>query len=210
MNDSIATRGYRGSVKPTLLFAHGAGAPSTSDWMTNWAQRLRRIGDVVVFDYPYMREGRRRPDHHDKLLAAHRAALLEERKRRRGKVVLIGKSMGSRIGCHLALEEPVAALICLGYPLVSPGKARTLRDEVLLALDTPIQFVQGTRDRLCPLDTLAAVREKMRGEHALHVVDTGDHSLRATKTWLKNNRTTQASVDDRTCDAITAFVARHS
>ena len=34
-----------------------------------------------------------------------------------GPVVLIGKSMGSRIGCHLALEEDVAALVCLGYPL---------------------------------------------------------------------------------------------
>ena len=45
-------------------------------------------------------------------------------------------------------------LICLGYPLCAMGDRSKLRDEVLRSSGTPILFVQGTRDALCPLDLL--------------------------------------------------------
>ena len=74
--------------------------------------------------------------------------------------------MGGRVGCHVALEETVAGVICLGYPLQS-GATGAMRDEVLLALRTPILFVQGSRDALCPLDKLAAVRARMTAPSTL-------------------------------------------
>ena len=40
---------------PTFVFAHGAGAPSSSGWMVAWRKRLETLGDVVAFDYPYMK-----------------------------------------------------------------------------------------------------------------------------------------------------------
>ena len=49
------------SRRPFLLFAPGAGAPSTSRWMVAWRKRLETLGDVVAFDYPYMRAGRKSP-----------------------------------------------------------------------------------------------------------------------------------------------------
>ena len=58
-----------------ILFAPGAGAPSSHPWMQNWKQRLSEIGDVETFDYDYMREGRKRPDPLPQLIAAHRKAL---------------------------------------------------------------------------------------------------------------------------------------
>jgi predicted alpha/beta-hydrolase family hydrolase len=197
-------------ARPLLLFAHGAGAPSSSDWMVRWRERLSTIAEVTPFDYPYMREGRRRPDRHGTLLEAHREALAAMRGRSKRPVVLAGKSMGGRIGCHLALEEPIAALVCLGYPLQSPGKTAKLRDQVLLALRRPVLFVQGTRDRLCPLDTLATVRAQMQAPSELHVVEAGDHSLRATKTWLKQHDSDQDAVDDRALDAIATFIREHT
>ena len=109
----------------------------------------RTLGDVVAFDYPYMRAGRKAPDRLPVLIDAHRAVLAKAQARAKGPVFLIGKSMGGRVGCHLALEEPVAGVICLGYPLQS-GATGAMRDEVLLALRTPILFVQGSRDALCP------------------------------------------------------------
>ena len=124
------------------------------------------------------------------------------RNRHRGPVVLIGKSMGSRIGCHLSLEQHVNAVVCLGYPLVGIGKSGKIRDEVLLALTTPILFVQGTRDRLCPLDLLAQVNRRMQAPHAIHLVESGDHSLRATKTWLKAQGESQDDVDGRSAQLL--------
>lgn len=98
-------------TRPLLLFAPGAGAPSTSPWMERWADRLGRVGEVVRFDYPYRREGRRSPDRLPVLVAAHRAALAEARGRHSSRpVFLVGKSMGGRVGCHVALEEPVAGV----------------------------------------------------------------------------------------------------
>jgi predicted alpha/beta-hydrolase family hydrolase len=90
-------------VKPFFLFAPGAGAPSSHPWMQCWKERLSQIGDAKTFDYDYMREGRKRPDHLPQLIAAHRAALAEVHPKTAGPIFLIGKSMGGRIGCHVAL-----------------------------------------------------------------------------------------------------------
>src|SRR5262249_40431919 len=102
-------------TRPSFLFAPGAGAPSTSDWMVGWRKRLGTLGQVTAFDYPYMLAGRKSPDRLPVLIAAHREALAALRAKARGPIFLVGKSMGGRVGCHLALEQPVAGLICLGY-----------------------------------------------------------------------------------------------
>ncbi|MCC6646515.1 MAG: alpha/beta fold hydrolase [Polyangiaceae bacterium] len=185
-----------------LLFAPGAGAPSSSPWMTAWAERLGQVGRVVRFDYAYQRAGNKRPDRLPALVDAHRAAL--EATRRDGEpAVLVGKSMGGRVGCHLSLTEPVAGLVCLGYPLVGQGAARPLRDEVLLALTTPVLFVQGTRDALAPLALLEQTIARMRAPAELLIVEGGDHSLE-----IRRRDGPQADADRRVLEAIRAFVAR--
>src|SRR5262249_30711194 len=124
-------------MKPLILLAAGAGAPSSHPWIQKWKDRLSEIADVATFDYDYMRESRKRPDPLPKLIAAHRKALSEARKRHPAEsTVLVGKSMGGRIGCHVALEEKVNGLVCLGYPLCAMGDRTKLRDEILLALNT--------------------------------------------------------------------------
>lgn len=189
-----------------FLLAPGAGQPSTSPWMTAWARRLAALGPVRAFDYPYQRAGRKRPDRLPTLIDAHREALAALREEwPDAAVVLAGKSMGSRVGCHLALEEPVAGLVCFGYPLV--GQRGAVRDEVLLALERPVLFVQGTRDPLCPLDDLRAVLARRRAPHALQVVPTGDHSLQVTAAHRKATGRTQEDEDARVLDAVRAFVA---
>ena len=190
-----------------ILFAPGAGAPSSHPWMQNWKRRLLEIGEVETLDYDYMRAGRKRPDSLPQLIAAHRAALEAARaKYQSASTFLIGKSMGGRIGCHVALEEKVDGLICLGYPLCAMGDRTKLRDEVLRALTKPILFVQGTRDALCPLDLLARVRGEMKAPNSLHTVEGGDHSLRVPKRQLQATSETQEDVDKRAFEAVAAFV----
>ena len=199
--------------KPLFLFAHGAGLPSTSPWMQTWDGYLSQIGRVVRFDYPYMaKRGKGPPDRLPKLLSAHRQTLAEERQKHAalgytGPVVLIGKSMGGRVGCHLSLEVPVDGLICLGYPLCGGGKREKLRDQVLKNLQVPILFVQGTRDRMCPLELLDEVRGQMHARTHLHVVPTGDHSLILTKAHTRTTGRTQADEDTAAMVSVAVFAA---
>ena len=195
-------------MRPFFLFAPGAGAPSSHPWIQRWKQRLTRIGEVETFDYDYLREERRRPDRLPQLIAAHRAALAEVHSKTAGPIFLIGKSMGARIGCHVALEEEVNGLVCLGYPLCGGGDPSKLRDQVLRDLRTPILFVQGTRDSLCPFDLLESVRKEMSAPNVLHIVKGGDHSLIVRKKDLGSE--TQEDVDQRIAKAISDFVAVQS
>jgi predicted alpha/beta-hydrolase family hydrolase len=174
--------------------------------MRTFARALTSIGTVEPFDYPYALEGRRRPDPLPKLIAAHRAALAALRLKCVGPIVLAGKSMGGRVGCHVALVEKVQALICFGYPLCGGGDRSRLRDQVLLELKTPILFLQGTRDPLCPLELLEDVRKRMDAPSTLHVVEGGDHSLLVAKAALKAKGSTQEKADEGVRTAITNFL----
>jgi hypothetical protein len=175
--------------------------------MQDWKKRLSAIGPVETFDYDYMRQGRKRPDPLPQLIAAHRKALNLVRERHQPEpTILVGKSMGGRVGCHLSLEEKVDGLVCLGYPLCAMGDRTKLRDEVLRALTTPILFVQGTRDSLCPLDLLQQVRAEMKVPSSLHVVEGGDHSLRVAKRELERSDKTQTEIDHEILKVIAAFV----
>ena len=195
-------------MRPLLLFAPGAGAPSSHPWMQSWKKILSEIGEVETFDYDYMREGRKRPDPLPQLIAAHREALNRARERYRPeRTILVGKSMGGRIGCHVSLEEELDGLICLGYPLCAMGDRAKLRDQVLRALTTRILFVQGSRDSLCPLDLLERVRAEMKAPNFLHVVENGDHSLRVSKRQLQGSNQTQEDVDQRVFQSIAEFIA---
>jgi predicted alpha/beta-hydrolase family hydrolase len=175
--------------------------------MQDWKTRLSEIGEVETFDYDYIREGRKRPDPLPQLIATHRVALSHARGRHSsGLTILIGKSMGGRVGCHVSLEEKVDGLVCLGYPLCAMGNRTKLRDEILAALTTPILFVQGTRDPLCPLDLLERVRTEMKAPSFLHIVEGGDHSLRVPKRQLKGTDKAEEDIDQQILKAIAGFV----
>jgi predicted alpha/beta-hydrolase family hydrolase len=192
--------------RPLLLFAPGAGAPTSHPWMQMWAARLEALGRVQLFDYEYQTEGRPRPDRLPALITTHRRALTEAR-RAEEPVIVIGKSMGGRIGCHVSLEEKVSGLVCFGYPLCGAGDPARLRDKVLRELTTPVLFIQGTRDSLCPLDLLEVVRKQMRAPNSMHLVEGGDHSLLVSKRQLAERGETQLDVDERIARAIEEFVA---
>ena len=190
-----------------FLLAPGAGAPSSHPRMRAFARLIGTLGPVEPFDYPYALEGRKRPDPLPKLIAAHRAALASLRAKHDGPIALAGKSMGGRIGCHVALTEPVEAVICLGYPLCGSGDRAKLRDEVLLELRTPAMFLQGSRDALCPLDLLEDVRKRMGAPSALCVVDDADHSLLVSKSALKARGATQEQADEAWLKVVAAVLA---
>jgi uncharacterized protein len=150
--------------------------------MTTVASGLGALGlYVMTFNYRYTERGRKSPDRLEALLEVHRSAadLLADRCER---VVLAGKSMGGRVGSHLAGDEgwPAAGLVYYGYPLVAPGKTEPRPTEHLRRIEAPQIFFVGTRDRLGPHELIEGVAASVpRG--AAVVIEGGDHSFRVPK-----------------------------
>lgn len=199
-------------MESLIVFAHGAGAPSSHPWMRAWAQHLATCGTVVTFDYPYMQQGRKTPDRQPELVAAHAEAVKHAQQSQQGApLVLAGKSMGSRMGCHLAAEmaaqggNAVQALVCFGYPLRSASSGKS-RADILAKVRAPILFVQGTRDPLCPLAELEPLLPHLPAGSALFVVQDGDHSLLVAKRTLAAQRETQDEVDQRILGRVRDFL----
>ncbi|KAI3468629.1 hypothetical protein Pfo_025292 [Paulownia fortunei] len=199
---------------PVIVLAHGAGAPSSSDWMIRWKGMLGKALnaiEVVTFDYPYIAGGKRRaPPKAEKLVDYHCDIVRKTKAKYPGHpLVLAGKSMGSRVSCMVAGEKDIAAsaVVCLGYPL--KGMNGAVRDETLLQLTVPVMFVQGSKDGLCPLEQLEAVRKKMNSITALHVIEGGDHSFKISKKHLQSTGSNQEEAEDQAVQAITTFVSSY-
>lgn len=139
---------------PTLVLAHGAGAPMDSPFMNAMAAGLGARGLLVArFELPYMRRrretGERKPPDREPVL---REAWLARIAALGGgeKLVIGGKSLGGRMASLVADEAGVRGLVCLGYPFHPPGQPDKLRTAHLRDLRTPALIVQGTRDPFGP------------------------------------------------------------
>ncbi|KAG0626244.1 hypothetical protein M758_2G114100 [Ceratodon purpureus] len=195
---------------PLLVFAHGAGAPSSHEWMVRWKKLLGEATgavEVVTFDYPYCANGKKgAPPKAEKLVGCHKEEIEKAMSRHPGHpVVLVGKSMGSRVSCMVAGQEDVdvAAVVCLGYPLKVAHK-NELRDKPLLELKAPVLFVQGCKDAMCPLTELHSVRNKMTVKSEVHAVQDGDHSLKISKKL----KITQDASDQKALNQIKIFISK--
>ena len=79
-----------------------------------------------------------------------------------------------------AAEAPlpgVRGIVFLGFPLHAAGRPGSERGEHLEKVETPMLFVQGTRDRLAELELLRPLCRGLGGRATLHGVDGGDHSF---------------------------------
>ena len=170
---------------PIFILAHGAGADSRSEFMTEMARMISEQGICVVrFDFPYMikrqEDGKKRPpDRAPKLIDAW----LEVIEGFQGPVVIGGKSMGGRIASLVTngddVPDNVKGCACLGYPFHPPGKPDSLRTEHLATLKRPLLMAQGTRDAM-------GTKEEVEGytlDSAIewHWLEDGNHDLKPRK-----------------------------
>ena len=190
---------------PTLVLAHGAGAPMDSPFMETIATGVAQHGiGVVRFEFPYMarrrREGSRRPpDRVPVLLSCWREVVAAVGS---PETTLIGgKSMGGRAASMICDESGVAGLVCLGYPFHPPGKPTSpTRIAHLADLRTPALFVQGERDRLGSREEVAEY-PMASGIEVVWMPD-GDHSLVPR---VRSGHTEEQHLRDA-CDHIARFV----
>jgi len=192
------------SVGVGVVLAHGAGAGQHHRFMVDVRDGLAAAGfPTMTFDYAYTEAGRKAPDRLDRLLAVHLAAA-ERMSGYVDRVVLAGKSMGGRIGSHLAGDQdwPACGLAYYGYPLVALGKSDPRPTSHLDAITVPQLFLAGTRDALGPIKLIRAVAAAVP-DGAIYEVDEGDHSFRVPK---RTGRT-QAEVMDGLVAATAAWLA---
>jgi len=196
------TAGTPGSLG--VLLAHGAGGGQDHPWIGTVREGLARRGLFVMsFNYRYTEAGRKAPDRMPTLLAVHRAAA-DAMAQECDRVVLAGKSMGGRVGSHLAGDGgwPAAGCIYFGYPLVPVGKSEPRPVDHLLSVAVPQLFFAGTRDRLSPPDLIEGVARSVP-DGTLEVVEDGDHSFKVPK---RAGKTNEAALDEVVATA-TAWIA---
>ncbi len=172
---------------PTILFAHGAGAPMDSTSMTATAKALAAAGfRVARFEFGYMASrrteaGRKPPPRADTLIPEYEAAVAALSAR--GPLIIGGKSMGGRVASMAAdalhAKGAIAGLLCLGYPFHPPGRPKQLRTAHLAELSTPTLICQGTRDEFGTPDEVAGYQLSPRIE--LFWLEDGDHDLKPRK-----------------------------
>jgi predicted alpha/beta-hydrolase family hydrolase len=158
--------------------------------------------DVVTFDFPYLRAGRKVPDRAPVLEAAFRDAIgAAGAWSQAGRLFIGGKSMGGRMATHLGAEglDGLRGIVALGYPLHPPGRPDRPRVAHLPAIAVPVLIVQGERDTFGTPDELAPVVETMRAPVRLHTVAGGDHSLA-----VRGMR--RGEVQDDVLDAMAAWI----
>ena len=179
-----------GPTRGGVLLAHGAGYHMEAPFLERIASGLVELGfGVLRFNYPYreraLRAGKRMlPVDPARVLEAAHGAALGALITRSGdaRPVLAGKSLGARIGTHLAAKDfACRGLALLGYPLHPARKPEKQRSEHFPAIAQPALFLQGTRDELCDLALLRDALARFGGPTTLAVLDTADHSFKTLK-----------------------------
>jgi predicted alpha/beta-hydrolase family hydrolase len=178
---------------PTVVLAHGAGAPMDSPFMNAMAAGLAAAGlRAARFEFPYMhrrRVGERKPPDREPVLREAWKAVIAALGGG-GRLVIGGKSMGGRMASLVADEAGVRGLVCLGYPFHPPDKPERLRTAHLKDLRTPTLIVQGTRDSLGTREEVAAY--ELAPSIRIEWMEDGDHSF---KPRVSSGRTERGNLE---------------
>src|SRR5437773_1834564 len=168
------------------VLAHGAGAGMRHPFLEAVARALAEQKIATLrYQFPYMEQRARRPDPPAVAAATVRAAVAEAARIAPGlPLVAGGKSFGGRMTSTAQAEAPlpdVRGLVFLGFPLHPPGRLGDSRAEHLVQVQTPMLFLQGTRDEFADLKLLRPVVKRLGERATLHLVEDGDHSFHVLK-----------------------------
>ena len=166
------------------VLAHGAGAGMRHQWLQRMADALAEEGVATFrYEFPYMQDGRKRPDPPAVLHETVRAAVLAAQEAAPDLPLIAGgKSFGGRMTTQAQADAPlpVRGIVLLGFPLHPAGAPSVKRAEHLPRVSVPLLFLQGTRDELADLALLRPIVEKLPRAH-LRIVEDADHSFHVLK-----------------------------
>ena len=187
------------SARACFIFAHGAGAGMTHEFMERVAAGLcDRAIATLRYQFPYMEKGSRRLDVPAVAHAAVRAAVAEAARCCPGLTLIAGgKSFGGRMTSQAQAITPLAGvhgLAFLGFPLHPAGKPSDARAKHLSDVHVPMLFIQGARDKLAELPLLEPVVKRLGKLASLHSVQEADHSFHVLARSGRNDREVMSEV----------------
>jgi predicted alpha/beta-hydrolase family hydrolase len=140
----------------------------------------RRVG-TLRYQFPYMEQGRKRPDHPPVAIATVRAAVGEAQRLMPGRQLIAGgKSFGGRMTSQAQAAAPlpgVEGLAFLGFPLHPAGRPSRDRGRHLFDVQIPMLFLQGAKDRLAALEELEPLCAALGDRATLRLFADADHSF---------------------------------
>ncbi len=170
------------------------------------AEACKRRIATVRYQFPFVEEGKKRPDPPSLAHAAVRAAVTEAMRLCPNLPLLAGgKSFGGRMTSQAQALSPlpgVKGLVFLGFPLHAAGRPSRTRAEHLSAVTIPMLFLQGTRDALADLEQLKPVAEELGDRATLKLFDGADHAFHVPRRTGK----TDADVRQEMLDTLVSWI----
>jgi uncharacterized protein len=170
------------AARSCYVLAHGAGAGMSHPFMAAIADGLSDRGIATLrYQFPYMEQGRKRPDT-PKLAQATVRAAVAEASHLLPELALVagGKSFGGRMTSQTQATSPlpgVRGLVFLGFPLHAAGRPSDERGAHLLDIKIPMLFLQGTRDALAATQLVEALVQQLGKRATLKLFQDADHSF---------------------------------
>ena len=175
-----------------LVLGHGAGGGVETPDLRATAGAARTVGlSTALVEQPYRVAGWRSQPPARQLDASWVAVIEQLREGPLSQVPLVvgGRSAGARVACRTAAQVGAVAVLCLAFPLHSPGRAddrSKSRLSELEAVHLPVLVVQGESD---PFGMPPPGRDRkivrVPGNHALRSADPIDAAVSEWLGWLK-------------------------
>ncbi|WP_404402506.1 dienelactone hydrolase family protein [Idiomarina seosinensis] len=167
-----------------VVFLHGSGAGPDTPFMNFFAEQFIASGaEVVRPDFPYWQQvretGKKRPPNKMPVLVESIDQLLSVLQQDGKPLVLMGKSLGSRVMLRLADKHNASALIALGFPFYPPQKPENSRLQELSMTSVRGLILQGTRDPFSK--PLQAAKVELPANWQLQWLEGADHGFSATR-----------------------------
>jgi uncharacterized protein len=197
------------AARVCYVLAHGAGAGMAHAFLAAVADGLaERHVATLRYQFPYLEQGRRRPDPPKLAQATVRAAVAEAaRLFPELDLVAGGKSFGGRMTsqAQAALPLPgVRGLVFLGFPLHPAGHPSDERGNHLFEIKVPMLFLQGTRDALADTGFVKALVKRLGKRATLKLFQDADHSFHVPARIGRQDAEVRAEM----LDGLAAWLAR--